>query len=134
MIAQVRLHRNVIGHQWNGVLIRVLAAAQLGRQLFARLYVTALAFRRVRGRRSGCGRRVILLQVLAPTSFDVLTVVAIAHAMAREVVEQVSGRWLVYVGNVFVKRNDVADGALGVIFALVTAICEGPRFLVVVGS
>ena len=79
MIAQIRLRRNVVGHQRNDVLVRALAASQLRRQIFARLDVATLALRRLPGGRPGRRRSVVLLQVLAPVGFDVLAVVAIGQ-------------------------------------------------------
>src|SRR5271165_5378262 len=133
MVAQVRLHRNVVGHQRNDVLVLALAASHLRRQVFAWLDVATFALRRLPGRSPGCSGSVVLLQFLAPTSFNVLAVVPIARPMPGEVVEQVPCCRLVNVGNASVKRNNVADRALGVVIALSAAVLDWPRLLVVVG-
>ena len=66
--------------------------------------------------------------------FDVLAVVAVGHSVTRQIVEEVSGGGLVDIGNAFVRRDDVADGAFGVVLALDAAIADGPRLLVVIGG
>src|SRR5690242_17816711 len=79
-------------------------------------------------------RHLMRLFLVAELRIDVLSIVPVRYAVAREVSPQISGCRLVHIGNLLLNRIPIIDDTLVVIGPFPAAIRDLPRLLGVIAG